>query len=444
MGNNYTLYNEWSTSEYASIDTIDDAIDFLKNPNSFKTFKEGLIELLKQKGYNGNLNDTNEMAEYLISKLRAIRSTIENETIHSWFSGKHRPKIEANSRGKMYEICFSLNLTDDETVNFFHHVYYDRAFNCHTIDEAVYYYAFRNKISYLDATALINEIKDAPLKLDRNTEIETNYTLFVYRTLSELKTTEELKDFLINNKSNFNSWNQSALKTLQDLKNTLIGSEDTRTDIEKLKRTFTRKIKSTKERHSLNSTNLNSIDFQKYDKCGLIMKEIFFDAKNLNSSVMDVMEYVMEQIDNKNIFSNNFILRYLLSTSTGSKKVENIPYIVRNNFPNKKVMSDVLSEEKMSSSKSYDAIRKMLVLFDFYRFWVSVKIGIIDISILNECNFYDIYLDEANTLLYQCGYEPLYAGNPYDWIFLCASKSDNPLEFFRSCISDLLPEEELS
>ncbi len=308
MGNNYTLYNEVSTSEYASTDTIDDAIDFLKNPNSFRTFKEGLIELLKKKDYNDNLYDTKEMAEYLISKLRAICSTIENETIHSWFSGKHRPKVEASSRGKMYEICFSLNLTYDETVKFFHHVYYDRAFNCHTIDEAVYYYAFRNKISHLDATALINEIKSAPLKSDRNTEIETNYTLFVYRTLSELKTTKELKDFL------------------------------------------------------------NSIDFCKYDKCGLIMKEIFFDAKNLNSSVMDVMEYVMEQIDNKNIFSNNFILRYLLSTSVGSKKVENIPYIVRNNFPNKKVMSDVLSEEKMSFSKSYDAIRKCLCYLIFIDF----------------------------------------------------------------------------
>lgn len=97
----YTTFNEQSLSNFTSIDDdLTDAVDFLKNPKSFRSFDNGLKTLLKRTGYSGNLDNNNELTEYLISKLRAIHSTIETETVYSWFSGKHRPKVEPGSRKK--------------------------------------------------------------------------------------------------------------------------------------------------------------------------------------------------------------------------------------------------------------------------------------------------------------------------------------------------------
>ena len=103
-------------------------------------------------------------------------------------------------------------------------------------------------------------------------------------------------------------------------------------------------------------------------------------------------------------------------------------------------MSDVLSDEKISVSKSYDSIRKMIILLDFYCFWVDIKLNPDEYSELSSKERQKIYVEEINSSLYECGYEELYAGNPYDWIFLCSAISEKPLEFFRSYMSELIPD----
>ena len=82
-------------------------------------------------------------------------------------------------------------------------------------------------------------------------------------------------------------------------------------------------------------------------------------------------------------------------------------------------MSDILSEEKSSVSTSYDSIRKMIVLLDFYRFWLNVKLSV-GYTELTKSELTETYIDEAN---------------PYDWLFLCAAYSEKPIEYFRACMS---------
>jgi len=43
-----------------------------------------------------------------------------------------------------------------------------------------------------------------------------------------------------------------------------------------------------------------------------------------------------------------------------------------------------------------------------------------------------------NRHLLDCGYPALYIGNPYDWIFLWAIKTDHPLESFRTFMGEVL------
>ena len=332
------------------------------------------------------------------------------------------------------EYGHKLNLTFDETKWFFGHVYYDRAFNCHTIEEAVFYYAFRNNVGYQEALEIIDTIyaSNSTIESISPSEISAypteNYTLFVQEHISDMHSKEEIIDFLTANKDNFNEWNKTAFANLNNLVKTLIVSDAAKKEIHNLKRLLTRRINSN------NIDNSEHIRINHYDKCGLIMNEILYDAKKSSSSD----KYIYETINGKNVCSNTFILERLLSSSTGLPKSPDIPYIVRNNFPNKKVMSDILSEQKVSLSKSYDGIRKMIILLDFYSFWVNIKLGISDISEYSASERFTTYIDEANALLHKCGYEDLFEGNPYDWVFICSAKNDEPLEFFRSCVNELL------
>ena len=401
MSIDYTTFNSQSMLDYSSIDDDLDAVCFLKDSSNFRPFSQGLKEIIIKKGFKGNPDDNNETSGYLISKLREINSDIKNETVYSWFSGKHRPKIEAGSRMRIYEICFALNLSFEETVWFFNHVYFDRCFNCHNIEEAVFYYSFLHGTQYQEAVNIINTINNAPFKEETLIdETVHNYTQFIRDRISGFNSVNELQEFLIDNKANFNCWNNSALAAIKKMLLEITGDESSKAIVDNLKRNLTRKMNSNKE--------LKKLD---------------------------------EAISGKNILKNTFVLDRLLSTITGIPKNINIPYVIKNNFPSKKILSDVLDESKVTVSKSYDSIRKTIVLLDFYVFWVRIKLGITDISSYSTEDLFAIYRDEADTLLYECGYEPLYAGNPYDWIFLCSAKNEDSLTFFRRCIDGLLSDD---
>ena len=79
MTQNYTKQNQESTSSYTSYDDTKDIVDFLKNPESFRTFDKGLIELLKRNGYPGDTDNLVEMSKYLFSKGKTTRRTSFSE-----------------------------------------------------------------------------------------------------------------------------------------------------------------------------------------------------------------------------------------------------------------------------------------------------------------------------------------------------------------------------
>lgn len=544
MNINFTERNEAAIKDFfSSVDKetdfdfiADKAAFYLKTADSFKHFDDGLIQLFERKKYNVDLNNRNEMADFLISKLDRINSDIENKTVYSWFLGKHRPKIEAGSRRKMYEICFALELNIEDTVWFFTHVYCDRAFNCHTIDEAVFYYAFSNGLSYEKALDIIDTIEKADAssieqaegaknlavtthyKKDFSEKIPfynvasdnnhcgissscnsvsdndipvSHYTVFVKKELDNIKSADELTDFLIINKTKFKSWNLSAAKTIKEILSEITVPPDKKQKVDILKRKLNKSStydnknitdknfsndnvinKTNKLNHTANNIAIdnstmsdkhrkqNLIYPSDYDDCGLIMQEIIFDSLIDGRPQKDFIKGLLE---GRNFTKNASVLRYLLTTDKGTGKNAEIPYILRNSFPSKKTMSDILSDEKIAISKSYDTIRKMLILLEFYHFYANAKINFdfgadnkhtpdtisadCKDNLLNayiNANFSQYaktYKEETNYLLFDCGYEDLYAGNPYDWLFLCSSHAKKPLEFFKSCFYELLYDE---
>lgn len=68
-----------------------------------------------------------------------------------------------------------------------------------------------------------------------------NYTQFIRNRISDIQSADELKNFLISNKENFNTWNNSALNTLNDLVYELTGDKDSKAKIDNLKKILKRK-----------------------------------------------------------------------------------------------------------------------------------------------------------------------------------------------------------
>ena len=436
MRDDYTAFADNSLKELAVSKYDDDdleikAIEFLKNPENFRAFNHGLIELLNKKNFPGDLNNIFEMTDYLYERLREINSTVKKITVQSWFDGIHRPKIEPASRPRIYEICFALNLTFDEVIWFFHHVYYDRAFNCHDISEGVFYFAFLNGVKYPEALAIINDIKSSSYGPNDKEEAALVYTSFIKNRLRELHSTEELKSFIIQNKASFTVWNNTALQYINKFFFEITGDENTsKPVIQKIQHRLT---------HLNNKVKTIELNINDIDKCGLLVREIIFDAKFSHADKYEA-EKLIDRLKSKNTFSQAFILENILETSSGLGKNPEIPYVVRLNFPSKKVLSEILNLLQSNTLKSYDAIRKTLILFHFYVFWCKFKLG--DFSD-DDGKLVETYREEADILLEECGYEPLYSGNPYDWVFLFSAFSGdckNTINTFRDIVSSLLSE----
>ena len=130
------------------------------------------------------------------------------------------------------------------------------------------------------------------------------------------------------------------------------------------------------------------------------------------------------------------MLEFIITFTTGVTKDATLPDIVKLNFPSKKTFSKILNRSQSEMSTSYDSIRKCLILLKFYHFWVTLELmmdsgNAAENSQSDYADYFDDFCEEMAQLLEECGYEELYERNPYDWIFLWASTTEQPLESFR-------------
>ncbi len=82
-------------------------------------------------------------------------------------------------------------------------------------------------------------------------------------------------------------------------------------------------------------------------------------------------------------------------------------------------------------------MRKALILLAFYAFWVTLALERRDGTYAAKGGDADRCQSKINHLLTDSGYEELYAGNPYDWIFMYALNDSFPLSTFREFMLEL-------
>lgn len=394
-----------------SIDDCNEAYQYLQNSANFVSFHTGLTTLMQQCGYTGSSEDIEEKTTYLLQKLAAIHVKITEITVRDWFSGKRRPSLDSRSRKLVYEICFALGASFELVQEFFRQVYFSRSFNCHTIKEAVYYYCLHQNHSYNHALELYETIKTMPetAKFEASAPV---YTDQIRNALDNCRSDEEFLAYFSRNKSIFDRWNQRALFYIEEFVRQIRGTKE---DIGRI------------EAFGKVGTIPDAKTLATPPASGLITQEFFMQARHFGRK----WTYAKQ-----NVTSIDFMLEFIIDPIEPVNKKAKLPDIVKLNFPSKKTFSKILNRSQSEMSTSYDSIRKCLILLKFYHFWVTLEL-MMDSGNAAEnpqsdyADYFDDFCEETAQLLEECGYEELYERNPYDWIFLWASATEQPLESFR-------------
>ena len=449
MSNTYTefvdSYIESISEDEPQITTVLNALEQLRTNDDYNlTFSDRFSKLISEKGnlpYSPNVDERKAFLPlyrdylYTVYKSNILTYEIDNNTeqmkipdavrknIENWLSGKNLPSSN-KTRDLLFKICFSLNLSFNETEWFFNHLCFQRSFNLHSKNEIVYYYCFNNNLNYEKARILITKLEALkPLEIYDNTV--NLFTQQVIDLLSEIHSDDELiefykshYDFVSSKKKNLGAieeyealYRKLKPNTSDDLVRKQIKSfiDNRETELHLKIRDCSPFIREQLEKI-----------ITKGDSDLIITEAEFINDKSNFKYVQELYDFFAKQ----SIFKNSFLLRCIYGSS--DIDVEKITF-----FPSEKTLSD-LSEKKIYSTANYHNLRECLILFYFFDYWLDIP------DEIPSYTSYETFKFDLNDILLSCGYETLYSGNAYDRVFLICSRSEDPITTFRTFIKQYL------
>ena len=378
--------------------------ELLSVAKSFRDFDETLDTFIINKGFIGDILNIDEKVEFIKDKFQKADILPLPRNIKKWFTEKKR--IE--KRKIAFQFCFAFKLDLKESEEFFRTVCLQRGFDCHYIEEAIYYYAISNELSYAETIDLLEKApSDIKGKVDFNDEVL--FTESIIKEINRFKSKEELIQFFNNNLEQFGYNNATAYKYIMKIWN----------EIKKSKGLAEREKALLFPNLINNGDKTESKKRSVWDIYLQILGLYDFDYDNSPLFVLDTDRTL------KPILKNNDLLHPLAEDS----------------FPDRQGLEAILRGEH----KSNELVCKTIILLVFYEYWTkrllknNVKVYCADDDDNERC------YAEINRYLIDAGYPTLYAGNPYDWIFLFAMQDEYPMETFRYFMRELyiIKEDEL-
>ena len=361
--------------EYDAIEKLPEIIA------SFRGHGAALSDFLDAHGYTGE-NDPAAKAAYLKGKFTA--AGIDPAKARNAVKWLTEPKGFERETG--FRIAFALNLSIEETNEFFRTVMLDRSFDCHTIREAVYYYCICHGKDHQTAEKLINAVPQ-PKKSPVPEAADVLYTKIDF--LQTCPGDEMLLKYFSGNLAQF-GYNQVRVKEYIRLLWNRISAADGL---------------AAQERKYLIDDNEKPGQDAADSTWNIYLQILGLDPDDARHIETD---RTIKPILNNKTFMHQF---------------------ASDNFPNRQSIEKILRGE----STQNDLIRKTLILFVFYQFWVnralsqkghqSYEAGPFD---RERC------MTELDQYLLDAGFPEMYAGNPFDWIFIWAAGREAPMKAFRS------------
>lgn len=403
-----------------------------------RPFSEGLTRLLKRAAYEGDPDNLGEKRKFILAKIKAMGVSVDDalrKTISNWLGISGIPQVNDTTRDRIYLLCFALSLSADDVDWFFNHVFFQRSFNCHRLEGAVYYYCFLNHYPYCHAQQLIMEIQ-AFLEMEAPVSENVLYTREIQQQLEQYATDEEVKGYFRRNAWAFRGDhnNQRAKENICRLLGEIRGKKADKEIAVRLKEVYKREEGNCEDEEKGRKKGKKGkvpkyVDAAEIESCGLVVQEILCLHKP-----GELLDFLTEDND---ITSIPVMLKCIYGR-IGSEDPINIsdirlPSKGRRHFPYTELLDMLI--KGIDASKNYDAIRKLLILLKFYQFWcIHDKLHPFRLPADSEIR-YETYLYETNNLLMECGYNSLFEGNCYDALFMLCSGSAAPLETLRNFLA---------
>ena len=349
---------------------------------SFRGHGAALSDFLDSHGYSGE-NSPAAKAAYLKEKF----ATAGIDPTKARNASKWITEPNGFERETGFRIAFALHLTIEETDDFFRTVMLDRSFDCHTIREAVYYFCIFNGKDYPTAERLINSAPN-PSKGPVPRDETVLYTKNIVSFLQSCPDENTLLAYFRENLTQF-AYNQvKAKEYIRDIW-TQISAPDGL---------------AARERKYL------------LEGAGQIAAE---DADSTWNICLQILG--LDTADTRNIEKDRTIKPLLDNPAF-------LHQFAAKNFPNRQSIEKILR----GISTEHDLIRKTLILLVFYQFWINTALSHNRKTYMADVNDRERCLSEMDQYLLDAGFPEIYAGNPYDWIFLWAAGREAPLKAFRS------------
>ena len=389
------------------------------NAKVFRGFDKAFIDFILEHGFDGDPTDIKAMTKFV--RTRFVEAGIE-EMNRDLFNPNKR-----KSRETAFKICFAFQLDIDETNDFFKRVMFERGIDCHSINEAVYYFAINNGLSYTEAET----IKEQCPKVKNVGEIPSGDILYTDKIEDYIKSISDKDNLIRYIEENINSFeynNASAIRFINFFWSKIIGSEGLA-------------VKEGKLIHNMCNTFRidKTIDMKDDTRCKEVKEE-----ENARDAELKKDEFVvsMENASPWTIYcqilglDNQQKLIYSKSRSLTPIFTNNVllPLQASDCFPSQKIIYDIINGK---SNYKYEIYRKMLIFLAFYTFWAKIIIENKDVYYCANFRDGDRCKDSINKYLVDAGYPELYPGNPYDWIFLWAMNDQYPLNTFREYMREV-------
>ena len=358
----------------------------------FRPFSVAITEFILERGYTGDASDI----EAKVAFIRATFSKADMDApreVREWFTLQQPVK-----RDTAFQICFAFGLDGGETDEFFRRIYArERSFNCHQVQEAIYYFCLNNSLTWADAMDIQSR---APLAGKEKADENVVYTGSIVAELNDLETKDEMITWLNENIDKFTASNVTAYETIRRLWEMTAGPNGLLIQEQK-SQTLTSILDDPTTGHT-KKFNSGSDGIRLYDAYLAILQLDKRDVKRLatDRSIKPILEKLHDS--------------------------------AQDSFPDRQGIDLILRGEHVS----YERVRKWLVLLTFYTWWARKAIEKGDYEA--DPGDADRCITTMNQYLIDSGYPELYVGNPYDWIFFYATKREVPLFVFRYIWNELL------
>lgn len=401
-------YSEILDSWAMTIDPIDDNYEekLKEVATTFRGFGDALTAFIKLHGYCGKDNASDKVL-FLKEKFKQSKIAIPRN-VEQWFDNDGW-----KSRDTAFKICFAFNLDVDGCNDFFRRVQFERSFDCHKINEAVYYFCIKEGLKYKDAEEIIEKINQTVDVCKSKTLPDENilYTSSIIDEINNIYEAEKLVSYVTENANNFSYNNATAIKFIKSLWCQISGPDGLAKKegkyINKQLNIFSQEVNAKRDNFlddDYITSEEDSSSWTIYTQIlGLdnLQEEKFSEARSLSS-----------------VFKENILLPLKASSC----------------FPNIQMLNSILRGE-LGENERY---RKMIILLVFYTFWAKKIVEKKNIFYKIDARDCERCLYLINKYLVDAGYPVMYYGNPYDWIFMWALRDDYPLYAFRSYIQEVL------